>query len=121
MNKLIFIVKISATQPLMLRTEGIHDVSTRLVGDEEVPAIISRKMTRPLRDTLRSYGRETGDPWINQVCRNKFPTETMCCWCIDCLLFGGTNAKANVEKEIQESITTEVKISTVSLNKICLN
>lgn len=100
MNKLIFVVEIKAIQPLMLRTEGIYDVATRLVDSKEVPSIITRKLTRPLRDTLRSYARDTGDPWINQVCLYKFPTETMCCWCIDCLLFGGTNAKANTIKEL---------------------
>jgi hypothetical protein len=95
MKKVIFVVEYEAKQPLLLRTEGIYDVATRLVDGETVPSIISRKMIRPLRDTLRTHARQTGDPWINTICN--FPTERMCCYCIDCLIFGGTNADADTE------------------------
>jgi CRISPR/Cas system CSM-associated protein Csm3 (group 7 of RAMP superfamily) len=37
------------------------------------------------------------DGWISTC---SFPTEEMCCYCIDCLIFGGTNAKAGKEKEV---------------------
>lgn len=87
MNKAIFILEYMAEQPLLLRTEGIYDVSTRLIEGKEVPSIISRKMIRPLRDTLRNEVRKTGDKSIDYC---KFPTEEMCCWCLDCLIFGGT-------------------------------
>ncbi len=96
-TKTIFIVAYKALQPLMLRTEGIYDTSTRLAGETEVPSIITRKMIRPLRDTLRSVARTMPDGWISTC---SFPTEEMCCYCIDCLIFGGTNAKAGKEKEV---------------------
>jgi len=87
MSKIIFIVEYLAQQPLLLRTEGIYDISTRAVGGKEVPSIISRKMIRPLRDTLRDEIRKTEDEWIKKC---KFPTEEMCGYCLDCLIFGGT-------------------------------
>jgi CRISPR type I-D-associated protein Csc2 len=98
-TKTIFIVAYKALQPLMLRTEGIYDTSTRLAGETEVPSIITRKMIRPLRDTLRSVARTMSDGWINTC---SFPTEEMCCYCIDCLIFGGTNAKAGNPKKVNE-------------------
>ncbi len=96
-TKTIFIVSYKALQPLMLRTEGIYDTSTRLAGETEVPSIITRKMIRPLRDTMRSIARTMPDGWINTC---SFPTEEMCCYCIDCLIFGGTNAKAGQVKKV---------------------
>lgn len=96
-TKTIFVVSYKALQPLMLRTEGIYDTSTRLAGETEVPSIITRKMIRPLRDTLRSVARTMSDGWISTC---SFPTEEMCCYCIDCLIFGGTNAKAGQPKEV---------------------
>lgn len=99
MKKVIFVVEYEVKQPLLLRTEGIYDVATRLVDGKEVPSIISRKMVRPLRDTLRTYARQTGDPWISEICN--FPTERMCCYCIDCLIFGGTNADADAVHEVK--------------------
>jgi Csc2 Crispr len=96
-TKTIFVVSYKALQPLMLRTEGIYDTSTRLAGETEVPSIITRKMIRPLRDTMRNIARTMPDGWINTC---SFPTEEMCCYCIDCLIFGGTNAKAGQPKEV---------------------
>lgn len=92
MSKIIFIVEYEAVQPLLLRTEGIYDVATRKVNGKDVPSIIARKMVRPLRNTLRDEARKTSDEWIK---RCNFPSEQMCCYCIDCLIFGGTNAKAS--------------------------
>lgn len=105
MKKVIFVVEYEAKQPLLLRTEGIYDVATRLVNGKDVPSIISRKMVRPLRDTLRTYARQTGDPWINQLCN--FPTERMCCYCIDCLIFGGTNADAGTVHKVTIGANTK--------------
>ncbi|WAM22491.1 MAG: type I-D CRISPR-associated protein Cas7/Csc2 (plasmid) [Candidatus Methanoperedens sp.] len=92
MSKIIFIVEYEAVQPLLLRTEGIYDVATRKVNGKDVPSIIARKMVRPLRNTLRDEARKTSDEWIKKC---NFPSEQMCCYCIDCLIFGGTNAKAS--------------------------
>lgn len=86
MSKVIFVVEYEARQPLLLRTEGIYDVSTRFVEKKDAPSIIARKMVRPLRDTLRDEIRKTGDKWIKGC---KFPTEEMCGYCLDCLIFGG--------------------------------
>jgi CRISPR type I-D-associated protein Csc2 len=96
-TKTIFVVSYTTLQPILLRTEGIYDTCTRLAGTTEVPSIITRKMIRPLRDTLRNIARQTNDGWI-KTCN--FPTEEMCCYCIDCLIFGGTNAKASNEREV---------------------
>lgn len=96
-TKIIFVVSYTTLQPMMLRTEGIYDTCTRLAGSTEVPSIITRKMIRPLRDTLRNVARNSNDGWI-KTCN--FPTEEMCCYCIDCLIFGGTNAKAGNEREV---------------------
>ncbi|MEW6685060.1 MAG: type I-D CRISPR-associated protein Cas7/Csc2 [Candidatus Edwardsbacteria bacterium] len=115
MKKVIFIVEYEAKQPLFLRTEGVYDVATRRVGDKEVPSIISRKMIRPLRDTLRTYARQTDDPWIKGC---EFPTETMCCYCIDCLMFGGTNASAGTQKELTKGKKVKFNVGTLQLRSL---
>lgn len=113
-TKTIFVVSYKSLQPMMLRTEGIYDTCTRLVGNKEVPSIITRKMIRPLRDTLRNVARKTADGWI-KTC--SFPTEEMCCYCIDCLIFGGTNAKANTTREINGK-KVKFKSRTVQLRSL---
>jgi hypothetical protein len=113
-TKTIFVVSYTALQPMMLRTEGIYDTCTRLAGNTEVPSIITRKMIRPLRDTLRNMARKTNDGWI-KTCN--FPTEEMCCYCIDCLVFGGVNAKAGNEREV-DGKKVKFKSRTVQLRSL---
>jgi len=113
-TKTIFAVSYTSLQPLMLRTEGIYDTCTRLAGTTEVPSIITRKMIRPLRDTLRNVARKTDDGWI-KTCN--FPTEEMCCYCIDCLVFGGTNAKAGNYREVNNK-EVRFKSRTVQLRSL---
>lgn len=113
-TKTIFVVSYATLQPMMLRTEGIYDTCTRLAGTAEVPSIITRKMIRPLRDTLRNIARKTDDGWI-KTCN--FPTEEMCCYCIDCLIFGGTNAKAGNERVVNGK-KVKFKSRTVQLRSL---